>query len=447
MIDFSSIQKISGARHWLSDIDQLYHPTGIFNQDSEDIIYSFANLNTTKFVPILLKEWFFLVKKDGYLVIDYKPNEICDWQALEENMWWLWKNKYEIIYHGPVTGEELDSLNSLNVINFIKNYEDYYTKNLDKKTLLPKPLKTEVENTERGGYLRFVCKKTALTKTEGDSMDSWTFGIVTNGARADWLENIINSIRKQKILNYEIIACGSYFDRKEPDFKYLPFNKRDDKGWITKKKNIIAKAAKYQNVCIIHDRIFFDEKWYDGMKKWGNCFEVLAVPQLFIDTKERFGDWVCNEKFTIKTADNFIPIAGAYCEYNDWDKDIPGYAAITVIKKDIMQKHGFNETLYWGRQYDDLLLHQDIYSKGYILRMNPDAITYSKTRSVFGFNWYYEFDSQKLGKLKNVNILLRIGYYILHILGLKKNSRILNSVKLFIKKNKNIKTHQDIKRN
>jgi len=190
----------------------------------------------------------------------------------------------------------------------------------------------------------------------------------------------------------------------------------------------------------------FDKNWYKGMKKWGNCFEVLAVPQLFINNNERFGDWTCNKDFDIKTADNFIPITTGHCEYKDWDKDIPGYAGVIIIKKSIMEKNGFSETLYWGKQYDDLLMHQDINSKGYILRMNPHAITYSKTKSVFGFNWFYEFDSQKLGKLKNVNILIKISYYLLYILGFKKNSKILNWLKIFIKKNRNIKTHQDTKK-
>lgn len=446
MLDLSTKKKLSNVVHWTTDINQLYHPTAIFGQDRQDIVYTHDNLNTTKFTPILLKEWFFLVKKDGYLIIDYKPNEICNWQKLEEYMWWLWKNKYEIIFHGSINSSETENSTENKLINFIKNKESYFKKNLDPITLLPPTLSTETRPKKNNGYIRFICKKIESTIILKDHINKWTFGIVTNGARKDWLEDIINSIKKQNIPEYEILVCGSYYDRHELNFRYIPYNKRDDKGWITKKKNIIAKEAKYQNICIIHDRILFDKNWYKGMKKWGNCFEVLAVPQLFINNKERFGDWTCNKGFDIKTADNFIPITTGHCEYRDWDKDIPGYAGVTIIKKSIMEKNGFNESLYWGKQYDDILMHQNINSKGYILRMNPHAITYSKTKSVFGFNWFYEFDSKKLGKLKNVNIFLRISYYIFYILGFKKNSTMLDSLKLFIKKIRNIKTHQDIKK-
>lgn len=443
MIDLSNTKRVKNSKHWYTEINQLYHPTGFLGQESQNLVYTFGNLNTTKFVPILLKEWFYLIAKGGCIIIDYKPNKLCDWQKLEENMWRLWKDKYEIIYHGPVSGEELNHLDEEKLQKFISDYENYYKNNLDGKTLLPKPLPTETEPKTKEEHIRFICKKKISTRIEGDSINNWSFGIITNGTREAWLENMIRSIRQQKIPHYEIIVCGRYFDRKEPDFRYIPFNKRDDKGWITKKKNIIARVAKFQNLCIMHDRIFLGEKWYKGMKKWGNCFEVLAVPQLSIETKERFGDWVCNKDFDAKKANNFLPLKEGCLEYKDWDKDVPGYAAVIIIKKFIFLENGFSETLYWGKQYDDLLLHQDIYSKGYILRMNPDAITCSKTKSVVDFRWYYEFNSLKLGKLKGVNSFVYLGFLLFHLLGLKKNSKVLKPFKSFIKKRYNIKTHQN----
>lgn len=442
MLDLSSSKKITDARHWQSEINQLYHPTSDIEQDSQDIVYTCDNLNTTKFTPILLKEWFYLVKKDGFLVIDYLPNNICDWQELEENFYWLWKNKYEIIYHGPVTEVDLNQSSTKALNDFIKN--KVTDTKIDKKTLLAAPTATHKYPATSQGRNRFICRKTASTKIEGDSIEKWSFGIITNGVRADWIENIINSIRKQRIPNYEIIICGTYFDRKENDCRYIPFNKRDDLGWITKKKNMICHNANFQNLCIIHDRMFFHDEWYSGIKKWGNCFETLAVPQLFIDTNERFGDWVCVKDFDITKCYDFFPLKGGYLEYYDWDNDIPGYAGITTIKKDILKNNGYNETVYWA-QYDDILLHQDLSSKGYILRFNPDSITYSKTKSVVDFSWYHEYDPLKLGKLKNINLLMAISFYLLHILGIKRNSKIMSPFKSLLKKRKAIKTHQDKK--
>ena len=59
MLDFSLKPTIEGATHWSEEINQLYHPTAIFEQDSQDLVYAADNINITKFAPILLKEWFF----------------------------------------------------------------------------------------------------------------------------------------------------------------------------------------------------------------------------------------------------------------------------------------------------------------------------------------------------------------------------------------------------
>src|SRR3989338_7984118 len=102
MLDLSSSSVVRGVRHWAAEINQLYHPTGEWGQDMEEIVYASDNLNKTKFSPILLKEWFFLIKKEGCLIIDYQPNVLCDWKKMEESMWWLWKGKYENLYNGAI---------------------------------------------------------------------------------------------------------------------------------------------------------------------------------------------------------------------------------------------------------------------------------------------------------------------------------------------------------
>src|SRR5579871_6024760 len=214
ILDVSDKQIVKNAQQWRAEINQLYHPTGELNQDSFDIVYTYKNLNPTKFVPILLKEWFYLVKQGGYLVIDYSQNELCDEKILEEYMWWLWKKQYEIVYHGGISSSDVTYLTAKKIEKFITDA----------------PLK----QTKQNKTIRFICKKITSTKVAHDDIDSWTFGIITNGKRLDWIERIIQSIKDQKISHYEIIICGKYYKRKEKNILYIPFTQRDDKGWITK---------------------------------------------------------------------------------------------------------------------------------------------------------------------------------------------------------------------
>lgn len=346
ILDLSSKPRVEGARHWSEKIDQLYHPLGIFSQDSQDLVYSRDSINTTKFIPILLKEWFYLLKKDGYLVIDYKPNKLCDFQKLEENMWWLWKGKYDILYHGPVSQSELKNLTSTKLVEFIKDSPSQPT------MLRPSD-----------GYFRFVYRKLVTTKVEGDDINHWTFAMITKGERNEWIEEIIQSIHKQKVPHYEIIVCGTYFDRKEKNFTFIPFSERDDKGWITKKKNLIARVAKYENFCFLHDRMVLDKGWFAGMKKYGNCFELLSNKQILRGEDYRAGDWLTYG----------APLGNMYrisqLEYGDWD--YYGYVSgqLTILKKSIWKENLWDETLYWGEE--DVELSFKARDLGFIARFNP----------------------------------------------------------------------------
>ncbi len=322
-----SIKKIK-----LTDINQLYHPTGIFGQDSKEIVYTKDTVSATKFPPILLKEWFYLVKKDGHLVIDYIPNKILDFQKLEEVMWWLWQGKYDIVYHG--------SANQFNI------------KDLTNK--IPKV---------PSGYSRFICKKLVSTKIKGDDINKWTFGIITKGERGDWLEEIIASIKAQKIPNFEIIICGTYHDRAEKNFRYIPFFDRDDKGWITKKKNLIARVAKYENICIVHDRIVFDKNWFAGMKKYGNCFDILCNIQILKGQGARVGDWLTYGGNRLNS-----PYGISQLKYDDWDKYVYMGGQLSVVKRSVWEACPWNETLYWGEE--DVELSFRFRDNGFLIRFN-----------------------------------------------------------------------------
>ena len=442
MIDFSLNPTVKNQTHWHNEINQFYHPTGKFEPDSFEIVYAGDVLNTTKFGPILLKEWFYLVKQNGYLIIDYKPNEICDWQKLEQFMWWLWKGQYNILYHSAITESEREDLDKEKLSSFLNMLNNYYSANLDAKTLLPKEMPVETKPLAKDGYVRFVCQKKTSTTFEDDSIEKWSFGIITDGSRADWIEGIIDSIRKQNIPKYEIIICGKYFDRQESDISYIPFNERDSyKGWITKKKNLIADNAKYENLVIIHDRMYFDDMWYEGMLKWGNCFEVLGVPQLFCETGERFGDWIQVENPLPERVFD-LTLIGGNMEYRDWDKDIPSYGAGTMVKRSLLQQTKFPEDFYWG-QPESFPIHNEMTTLGYIIRFNPLAITLSKTRSVVTTSWQYEYNPKKLGRLRGLNPLVLICLHLLHKVGFRKNHPIFNPVRSFLRRKQGIKTHKD----
>lgn len=339
IVDFSISKQIKNGEFWSKNIDQNYHPSGYFGEESKRVVYSKGLINLTKFFPILLKEWFFVLKKNGYLVIDYVPNKVLDFESMEKSLWWLCKQRYDLIYHGR--------LNS--------------SSNILKKIRILKSIPIQSNNN----YFRIICKKTHSTKIIGDSINKWTFGIVSDGARQEWVDLIIKSIKNQKIPQYEIIICGKYYGKKAANIEYIPFTFMDNKGWITKKKNLIIKLASYQNVCLVHDRYIFDNDWYKKTKEYGNSFEYLTNIQIYKNI--RAGDWV-----TLGGRE-FAAHKTRLIDYRDWDKYVIISGGHIISKKNILNKVPFNESLYWNRA-EDVQLGHDMMDSGFIPRINSAKV-------------------------------------------------------------------------
>ncbi|HEX8965539.1 MAG TPA: hypothetical protein VF820_03860 [Patescibacteria group bacterium] len=284
-----------------------------------DYIYLPSFLKHKKFAHILLKECFFILKPKGLLVIDYISSKEINFVSLEKLLWWLFKANYDILSH---------------------------------------------EKYEKG--FRIVIKKRHNMFTKDDSIDKWTFGIITNGERDDYLEMIFKSIKDQKIPNYEIIVCGKYRNRPEKNFTYIPFNERADKGWISKKKNLIGEKAKYENLCIIHDRILLDKNWYAGMKKYGNAYELLGCVQIEKDSKQHAGDWL--------TLGGPVPTnyRVSSMHFTDWDWFTYLSGQLTILKKHIWKEVLWDETRFWN-DAEDADISYRARDKGYIIRFNPFA--------------------------------------------------------------------------
>ena len=181
----------------------------------------------------------------------------------------------------------------------------------------------------------------------------FTFGIITNGNSDNNLNLIIDSIEKQSIpfSHYEIIVVGnSGVNRKNT--VVIPFE-NTIKEWITKKKNLITKNAKYENIVYMHDYIVLGDNWYDGYLKFGKDFKVCMNILINADNT-RWRDWViwphnfnemdkivnpnreCIFSYDITHLSKYQYISGSY-----W-----------VAKKDVMVEFPLNEKLSWGESED-----------------------------------------------------------------------------------------------
>jgi hypothetical protein len=140
----------------------------------------------------------------------------------------------------------------------------------------------------------------------------FTFGITTcaseNEHHLQWRDRILfilDSIRSQNIPEYEIIIVGGPYPKngrnahrlhaygdvvhipfsdeesweKSKEFKDIKINKHPGlkNGWITKKKNLIWKNSKYNNIVMLHDYYYFLPGWYDNFKKFGDDWDFVGM--------------------------------------------------------------------------------------------------------------------------------------------------------------------------
>lgn len=301
------------------EINNLYRLSPKYSIESKQSIYLPSFLRKKKFAHILLKELFFILKPGGKLRIDYFVTNEIDLDGMEKMLWWLFRGNYIITSH-----------------------------------------------SKSGRKNHLTLQKISSQFNREDGIDKWTFGIITNGDRNDWMDEIILSIRNLKIPHYEIIVCGKYMDRNEKDFTYINFNERAERGWITKKKNLICQKAKYNNLCIFHDRLVFDKDWYKGMKKYGNAFELLGCKQLE-KHGSRAGDWL--------SLGGPIPTHYKVSQLKDTDWNWYSYLSgqLMIIKKNIWEKILWDETRYWNEAEDADISYRSR-DAGFIARYNPYSL-------------------------------------------------------------------------
>lgn len=273
-------------------------------------------LGSTKYDPILIKEWFNILCVGGVIRLIIPSTD-------------------------PAIGSLLHQL------------EKFYPEN---GLLITK----KIEAADKV-HLELTKSRPALMPE--DLITRFTFGIVTHGKKDGDVAKIIESIRRQKIPEYEIIICGRYNGMMGDDVRFIEFTDHDSKGWITRKKNLVFEHARFENVVVVHDRIVFDNSWYEGMVRYGNAFDALSCRQTFRKIF-RVWDWATfSVPFTVR------PYRCLGLEYDDWDPYVFMDGGLIIVKRRLWSKTKFDENLFWEQKEDVEFSHR-ISEAGGVIRFN-----------------------------------------------------------------------------
>jgi hypothetical protein len=197
----------------------------------------------------------------------------------------------------------------------------------------------------------------------------FTFGIITGGNNENMINEIIDSIENENISNYEIIIVGNCnIERKNT--RVISFDETIRRAWITKKKNIITREAKYENIVYFHDYIKLLKGWYEGQLTAGDDFKI-RMDKIINNNGERFRDW-CIWPHNNNKMDEFI---GRDClipyEVTHLSKYMYISGSYWIAKKDVMLEYPLNENLAWG-EGEDVLWSKQVREK-YEFDMNANS--------------------------------------------------------------------------
>jgi len=220
------------------------------------------------------------------------------------------------------------------------------------------------ESSRNHRTLRLSYKKTNAMLPKDDTIDKWSFGIITNGKKINQVEQLIASIAKQQIPHYEILICGPHQTHHEQIVLTMLDDvilQNDIRAPISAKKNKIIRAAKYNNLCILHDRFSLPDHWYQQFKQYGNYFEFLCLP-----TVDQFGnrfsvDWMrfCHpltKRCTFNQSTN----------YSEWSENQIIQGGVILGKRHLMLQSMLDERLHW-EELEDMQFSKMVYLNGALI--------------------------------------------------------------------------------
>ncbi|QRY79691.1 hypothetical protein JVX91_00835 [Pseudomonas sp. PDNC002] len=258
---------------------------------------------------------------------------------------------------------------------------------------------------------RVTYQKTASLPAESDDdLDSWTFGLPVGPEDATVLNAVVQRILELDIPNKEILLCGvpgknfRYFDQVRivgEDITAPPVQ-------ICKKKNRLAQEARYNNLVILHDRVFLPSHFGEMVRRFGPRYPLMTLQSLFFDNVRNLGPRRYSDygmamgsigqgmKGLHRTADEAVSIAPAlfaeiertgFCFASPmrYSKDLSyPTGSLYICRKEVWNAYPLDESLLWT-EFEDIEHGIRASHGGVPTRVNPYGITQSVTsRALLG---------------------------------------------------------------
>ncbi|TNV22512.1 hypothetical protein FH968_00155 [Buttiauxella sp. B2] len=295
------------------------------------------------------------------------------------------------IAHGLPVGRRLYLQASDNVANLLERA--YYREAFREVTDIP----------DVACGLRVFTKDTALPAEADRGLEQWSFCIPTGDGEPSALNACVARILALGVPQMEIVLCG----RPRADFRYWDHVRIVGEDipappvHITRKKNVLATAARYPNLCILHDRVLLPVNFMSAVRRFGDDYPFTGFQSFwFADTwnavPRRYSDVCVGQQVpsvltaAVRTGREVLP---AYeqmgfvfqhpCRADFGREHLTG--SLYLCKKQVWARWPQNEQLNWS-EYEDVEHGLWASVAGIPSRINPYSLTRTLSyRSIFHF--------------------------------------------------------------
>ena len=257
-----------------------------------------------------------------------------------------------------------------------------------------KYFKDSFELISTDGISRVYKKTRPLLVEESKGLDDWSFCIPTGPGDATLLNNLVRQILEYELPYKEILLCGKpgenfqYWD----DVRIVGEDIPAPPVHITKKKNVLAQEAKYQNLCILHDRVLLPNNFVEAIHKMEDLYPLTAFQSICMVDRlgllpMRYSDFNCLigqvkkgwvNQFNKKEFDASINMVNfAYYTPNTFPLNSYATGSLYIVKKKLWSEVPQEETLFWA-DFEDVEYGIRLAEYGIPTIANPYTLSYSQ---------------------------------------------------------------------
>lgn len=201
------------------------------------------------------------------------------------------------------------------------------------------------------------------------ALSSFEFALITDGRRPEAVARFaasVAAIRGIEMIDWSIAVCGpaehaKRFKSAGTRIRYIDApTEHENRGWITRKKNLIVSSSHADNILIAHDRYEVPSAFLEQLFEFGADFDVI-VPAQYDDSGEAFPDWVT-------TGSQWTRTGSAILAHGDYSPHGYVNGGVIIGKRQVLAATAWNEMLFWG-QYEDVELSRALTANGVTPRL------------------------------------------------------------------------------